>query len=191
MYGCESLTINKAESHKNDAFKLHCWKRFLRVPWKARRSNQTILKEINPDYSLEGWMLKLQYFGHLMQRADSLEKTLMLEWLKAGEGVDRGWDGWMASLTQWMSLSNLQELVMDREAWVAAVHGVAKSQTWLSDWTELRKWIKYRWTYLQNRNRARDEWEQTYGLLWGKEAGWGGLGNCNWYMCTTIYKIDN
>ena len=108
MYGCESWTIKKAESWRTDAFELWCWIRFLRVPWTARRSNQSILKEINPEYSLEGLMLKLklQYFGHLMQRTDSLEKTLIgMGWerLKAGgEGDNRGWDGWMASLTQWM-----------------------------------------------------------------------------------------
>ena len=104
MYGCESWTIKKAESWRIDAFELWCWTRLLRVPWTARRSNQSILKEISPGYSLEGLMLKLklQYFGHLMQRADSFEKTLMLERLRAGgEGDNRGWDGWMASLTQW------------------------------------------------------------------------------------------
>ena len=117
------------------------WRRLLRVPWTARRSNQSILKEISPGCSLEGVMLKLklQYFGHLMQRVDSLEKTLMLEGLGAGgKGDDRGWDGWMASLTQWTaSLCELQESEMDREAWRAAIHGVAKSRTRLSDWTEL------------------------------------------------------
>ena len=104
MYGCESWTIKKAEHWRIDAFELWCWRRLLRVPWTARKSNQWILKEINPEYSLEGLMLKLklQYFGHLMPRADSLEKILMLKRLKVeGEGDDRGWDGWMASLTQW------------------------------------------------------------------------------------------
>ena len=104
MYGCESWTIKKAESQRIDAFELWCWTRLLRVPWTARRSNQSILKEISPGYSLEGLMLKLklQYFGHLIQRADSFEKTLMLERLRAGgEGDNRRWDGWMASLTQW------------------------------------------------------------------------------------------
>jgi len=102
MYGCESWTIMKAEHRRIDAFELWCWRRCLRVPWTARRSNQSILKEISPEYSLEGLMLKLQYFGHLVQRTNSLEKTLMLGWLKAGgEGDDRGWDGWMASPTRW------------------------------------------------------------------------------------------
>ena len=102
MYGYESWTIKKAEHQRTDAFELWCWRRFLRIPWTARRYNQSILKEINPEYSLQGLMLNLQYFGHLMQRADSLLKTLMLERLKAGgEGDDRGWDGWMASPTQW------------------------------------------------------------------------------------------
>ena len=102
MYGCESWTIKKAESRRTDAFKLWCWKRLLRVPWTVRRSNQSILKEINSEYSLEGLMLKLQYLGHLTWRANSLEKTLMLETLNTGrEGDDRGWDSWMASLTRW------------------------------------------------------------------------------------------
>ena len=117
-----------------------CWRRLMRVPWTARRSNQSILKEISPGSSLEGMMLKLklQYFGHLMRRGDSLEKTLMLGGLGAGgEGDDRGWDGWMASPTRWMWVSELQELVTDREAWRAAIHGVTQSRTLLNDWTEL------------------------------------------------------
>ena len=140
MYGCENWTVKKAERWRIEASELWCWRRLLRVPWTARRSNQSILKEISPGYSLEGMMLKLklQYFGHLMRRVDSLEKTLMLEGLGAGgEGDNRGWDGWMASLTRWIWVSELRELVMDRESWRAGIHGVAKSRTRLSDWTEL------------------------------------------------------
>ena len=143
MYGCESWTVKKAERWRIYASELCYWRRFLRVPWTARRSNQSILKII-PGCSLEGMMLKLklQYFGHLMRRVDSLEKTLMWCWEglgAGGEGDERGWDSWMASLTDLMhvSLSELQELVMDREAWRAVIHGVTKSRTPLSNWTEL------------------------------------------------------
>ena len=169
MYGCESLTLKKAERWRIDAFELWCWRRLLRVFWTARRSNQSILKEISPGISLEGMMLKLklQYFGHLMRRVDSLEKTLMLGGIGGRRRRGRQRMRWLDGITDSMdvNLSELRELVMDRKASHAAVHGVAKSQTRLSDWTELNWTVSHPGIFISIFNRGMNTGRECFLII--------------------------
>ena len=171
MYGCERWTIKTAEHQRIDAFELWCWRRLLRVPWTARRSNQSILKEISPEYSLEGLMLKLklQYFGHLMRRTDSFEKSLMLGKIEGGRSRGRQRTKWLDGITNSMdmSLCKLRVLVTDREAWCVVIHGVAKSQAWLSHWIELWYWrrlLRIPWAARRSNQSVLKEINPKYSL---------------------------
>ena len=189
MYGCESWTVKKTECRRIDVFELWCWRRLLRVPWTARRSNQSILKEINPQYSLEGVMLKLklQYFGHLLWRTDSLEKTLMLGKIEGERRRGRQMMRWLDGMANAMdvSLNRLQGLVIDREARHAAFHGVANSQTRLCDWTELTE---------KGFGRHVNSWNQPFQWIQPlPNSGWRGKNSCRnisvFNSCLPVLKV--